>query len=90
MNDEMAKRIIRAYQFGLSDLSSYVQAIEYCAEKYPEMTLVDVNNWAEDSGGIYICDPEKNVECTKTGCYINDGPCHLTLNKGFEKEGVIL
>lgn len=89
MNDEMAKRIIITYQMGLCDLSSYVRAIEYCAEKYPEMTMSEVNDWAKDSG-IYMCDPEKNAECTKTGCYINDGPCHLTFNEDFEKEGAIL
>lgn len=27
---------------------------------------------------LYECDPEKNVTCTKTGCHIHGGLCHLT------------
>lgn len=26
----------------------------------------------------YFCDPALNVECAKTMCYINGGPCQLT------------
>jgi len=29
----------------------------------------------------YRCDPEKNKECRKTGCYINGGPCKRTSKK---------
>lgn len=88
MNDEMAKQIIKAYEMGEASLSEYVNAIEHMAIIHPDMTMSEVNAWANDD--IYMCDPEKNTECTKTGCYINDGPCHFTCNKEFEKEGVIL
>ena len=27
---------------------------------------------------VYECDPDKNTDCRKTGCYINGGECHLT------------
>jgi hypothetical protein len=27
---------------------------------------------------VYICDPAKNVGCSKTGCHINGGPCYST------------
>lgn len=27
---------------------------------------------------MYICDPNKNIECCKTGCFINGGPCYKT------------
>lgn len=87
MNDEMAKRIVKAYQIGLTDLSSYVQAIEYCAEKYPDMTMVDILDWVnEDSTPIYKCDPEKNTTCTKESCHINGGECYATLNVEYKKE----
>ena len=32
---------------------------------------------------LYICDPKKNVTCTKEGCYINGGPCFCTSNKEY-------
>lgn len=84
MNDDLAKGLIRAYQLGQCDLSSYVKAIEYCAEKYPDMTMIDILNWVDES--VYICDPEKNTVCTKTGCHINGGECYLTLEKKYKKE----
>ena len=34
----------------------------------------------------YPCDPEKNTECSKTGCYINGGECRHTLNKEYRRE----
>lgn len=27
---------------------------------------------------LYPCDPKKNTECTKTGCFLNGGDCFLT------------
>lgn len=33
----------------------------------------------------YFCDPEKNVNCKKDACYINNGPCNLTSYKEFAK-----
>lgn len=35
---------------------------------------------------LYECDPEKNTECTKEGCFINGGPCHITVYEEFKKE----
>jgi len=34
----------------------------------------------------YLCDPEKNTTCSKTGCYINGGECRHTLNKEYRRE----
>ena len=34
----------------------------------------------------YLCDPEKNQDCSKTGCYINGGECRHTLNKEYRRE----
>lgn len=34
----------------------------------------------------YPCDPEKNTDCKKTGCYERGGPCKLTLNPEYAKE----
>lgn len=34
----------------------------------------------------YKCDPKKNKECKKTGCYERGGPCKLTLNPEYAKE----
>lgn len=34
----------------------------------------------------YPCDPEKNRDCSKTGCYINGGECRHTLNREYRRE----
>lgn len=34
----------------------------------------------------FECDPEKNRDCRKTGCYINGGECRLTTKKEYAKE----
>ena len=26
----------------------------------------------------WVCDPEKNIFCKKTTCFLNGGKCHLT------------
>lgn len=35
---------------------------------------------------IYMCDPEKNVDCTKESCHINGGKCYITFDPKCEKE----
>lgn len=37
---------------------------------------------------FYTCDPEKNINCRKTECCINDGQCKLTKNLEFAKQPV--
>lgn len=36
---------------------------------------------------LYVCDPEKNTECKKTSCMINEwgGLCALTTKREFAK-----
>lgn len=34
----------------------------------------------------YPCDPKKNKDCKKTGCYERGGFCKLTLNPEYAKE----
>lgn len=29
---------------------------------------------------LYACDPNKCVKCSKSNCFINDGPCHSTID----------
>lgn len=35
---------------------------------------------------LYLCDPDKNKECSKEGCYIYGGACCLTRNELFRVE----
>lgn len=41
---------------------------------------------------VYICDPEKNKECSKTTCIHNPEAkyrdCELTLHRGYAKVGI--
>lgn len=30
---------------------------------------------------FYPCDPEKNIDCAKTSCFINGGPCTQTTKR---------
>lgn len=32
---------------------------------------------------IWYCNPFENSDCRKTGCYINDGPCHFTTKEQY-------
>lgn len=34
---------------------------------------------------LYVCNPDKNVKCKKTSCYINGGECSLTAKEEFAK-----
>lgn len=36
----------------------------------------------------YKCDPEKNVNCRKTNCYLHGGPCTSTAHLEFAKQPV--
>lgn len=38
------------------------------------------------TGHVYRCDPEKNRDCRKTGCYINGGDCYQTQHPEYAKE----
>ena len=48
-----------------------------------EMTETMKSLFAED---LYLCDPDKNTECTKEGCYIHGGECYLTRDERFRDE----
>lgn len=39
-----------------------------------------------EDGVIFWCDPRKNVNCRKTGCYMHGGPCRFTTNPKCAKE----
>lgn len=39
-----------------------------------------------EDGVIFWCDPKKNVNCRKDGCYIHGGPCRFTTNPKCAKE----
>ncbi len=30
---------------------------------------------------LYLCNPYNNKDCTKEGCFLNNGPCHSTLDR---------
>ena len=34
---------------------------------------------------LYICDPEKNTECSKEECHINGGQCRCTEDSRYAK-----
>lgn len=39
-----------------------------------------------DDARLYICDPSKNVRCTKESCHLNGGDCRETIHEKFKKE----
>ena len=45
-----------------------------------------INDGTYSVGNIYECDPEKNTECNKRGCYINGGECRHTTHAEYVKE----
>lgn len=41
---------------------------------------------SKKEGRIYMCDPEKNTECSKRACYINGGGCRRTRHPEYAIE----
>ena len=35
---------------------------------------------------LYPCDPDKNVKCSKTGCFRTGGDCYMTSSPDFAKD----
>lgn len=35
---------------------------------------------------LFTCDPEKNPNCSKTGCYLNGGQCSSTTHPEYAKQ----
>lgn len=57
--------------------------------KTPRFTVTDANgNTAEyvRQKLLYPCDPHKNKDCWKTGCYINGGECWQTSEKAYRRD----
>ena len=46
---------------------------------------VNIELRPKETNEIYPCDPGKNVECSKTNCYINGGICTETTNPAYKK-----
>lgn len=42
----------------------------------------------ECRGPLYKCNPSKNVKCSKSSCYQNGGPCHMTKNPEFSDDKI--
>lgn len=40
-------------------------------------------NYIEIGKELYFCNPVKNYDCKKTGCFLKNGPCHATTNIKF-------
>lgn len=40
----------------------------------------------EEERKIYLCDPKKNVNCSKGKCYKNGGGCCFTAHAEFQKD----
>lgn len=38
------------------------------------------------NGFLFLCDPEKNTECSKTNCHINGGDCSHTRKGIYAKD----
>ena len=38
---------------------------------------------------LYYCDPDRNHNCPKTFCYINDGPCKFTKDYKYMRIGTM-
>jgi hypothetical protein len=45
-----------------------------------------INDGTYSAGDLYECDPEKNTECRKTGCYINGGECRHTTHAEYSRD----
>lgn len=55
-----------------------------------EQLLKEIARYAADKGlikpDLYDCDPDKNQECRKTGCFRNGGECSRTFNPEYRRD----
>ena len=60
----------------------------FCGAELPqsENVIILENDGTYSVGNIYECDPEKNTECNKRGCFINGGECRHTTRVEYAKE----
>lgn len=68
----------------------WYEATEEAAEKnfterINELDCIEIPEGPEPVKA-HKCDPNKNTECKKTGCFERGGPCELTLNPKYAKE----
>ena len=58
-----------------------------CGAKMDEQEAAEIiNDGTYSAGDLYECDPEKNTECNKRGCFINGGECRHTTRVEYAKE----
>lgn len=48
--------------------------------------IVDLEVQENKLPKIYLCDPSKNKDCKKTGCYWNGGDCRHTKKEEYKAE----
>lgn len=48
--------------------------------------IVDLETQLNKLPKIYLCDPSKNKDCKKTGCYLNGGDCRHTQKEEYKAE----
>lgn len=65
------------------DIHGKDREVPYCWNCGAKMDLDNAKLRADE---LYDCDPEKNAECRKTGCYINGGECRHTTHAEYAKE----
>ena len=47
---------------------------------------VQIKEILPPTGRTYPCDPDKNKECEKTGCFLNGGDCFQTSREEYRWE----
>jgi hypothetical protein len=71
----------------LREGKSYIEALRTrCYEPDPDNYTPRISGVVLEDGVIFWCDPRKNVNCQKDGCYIHGGPCRFTTNPKCAKE----
>ena len=71
------------------DLRDGVLRIAAANSEKVKTVIISAGTWgkhADLEDNLYLCDPDKNVRCRKTGCYIKGGECSLTKNPRYRRE----
>ena len=74
-------------------MKEYNQMLIFEPDAWESLIEVMIDDWEwrkQKMENTYICDPNLNKECKKTGCHINGGECYVTTNPEYAKRDNIV
>ena len=62
----------------------YTDKLYACYVALFRLKYMEDDSLINDLIPTYPCDPEKNINCKKTECFMNGGECYRTIHKSYQ------